>query len=377
MKSLRNTYKNVAFITGLPHFFAYKLFKKLIEDDFFIKIYVLVKKDESKKIYKFINKNLTAAQGARINVLEGHVASLDLGLSGKEYIKVTKEVSHIYHMASRYFYGMDETIAYKVNVIGTKNTIELGMHSKNLKRFNFYSTAFVSGNKEGMIMEDYLEKPKKFNNHYEKTKYEAEKLVRSFMDKMPVTIYRPSIIVGDSVSGKIHRFKGPYYLIKLFMFSNVFLPMPKKGETPINIVPIDFVVNSLYYISLNDKGINKTFHLVDPNPITVKEIADILYEKTNKSKKYHSIGLASSLILNTVFKVPILNKLLINQKTAFEFLYQNKTYSSSNTLELLSGTDISCPAFDSYVGNLINYLKEVRKKRTNSEGIVLFKDYDI
>jgi hypothetical protein len=153
--------------------------------------------------------------------------------------------------------------------------------------------------------------------------------------------------------------------------------MPKNGESPINIVPIDFVINSLYYLSLENRAIGKTFHLVDPNPITVKQIADILSTKVNKNKKYRSIGTTSSKILNSIFKIPFLDKLLINQKTAFEFLYQNKTYSTINTLELLDGTGIKCPPFDTYVDNLIKYLKEVKKNKTNSDGIVLFKDSDI
>lgn len=369
--------KNIAFLTGLPHFFAYKLLNRMLDDDFFIKIFVLIKKEHTKKLYNYINKNLSASQGSRITVLEGDVIAVDLGLSGSEYSIATKETTHIYHTASRYFYGMDEKIAYKVNVVGTRHTIELAINTKNLKRFNFYSTAFVSGNKEGTIMEDELILPKKFNNHYEKTKYEAEQLVHSFIDKIPTTIYRPSIIVGDSINGKIDKFKGPYYLIKLFMFSNLMLPMPKKGKAPINIVPIDFVINSLYYLSLEPKAIGKTFHLVDPNPITVKQIANILSEKVNKNKKYHTIGNTTSLILNSIFKIPVLDKLLINQKTAFEFLYQNKTYSTINTLELLDGTGIKCPPFNTYVDNLIKYLLEVKKKRANNDGVVLFKESDI
>jgi len=155
------------------------------------------------------------------------------------------------------------------------------------------------------------------------------------------------------------------------------LPMPKNGKTPINIVPIDFVINSLYYLSLKEEAVGKTFHLVDPNPVTVLQIADILSQKTEKGTKYRTIGDTSSAILNSIFKIPFLDKLLINQKTAFEFLYQNKTYSTINTLELLDGTGIKCPPFNSYLTNLIKYLEEVREKRTNSKGIVLFQESDI
>ena len=369
--------KKVAFLTGLPHFFAYKLLDKMLKDDFFIKIFVLIKKEHTKKLYKFINKNLSVAQASRIYVLEGDVVAVDLGLSGKEYSALTKETTHIYHMASRYFYGMDEKIAYKVNVVGTMNMLELAVNTKQLERFNFYSTAFVSGSKEGVIMEDELIPNPKFNNHYEKTKYEAEKLVRKFMDKIPISIYRPSIIVGDSVKGKIDRFRGPYYLIKLFMFSNLYLPVPKEGKTPINMVPIDFVIDAMYYLSLDERAKGKTFHLVDPNPITVERIIDILAKKVNKDKEYHTIGMPASFALNLMFKLPVVNKILIDQKTAFEFLYQHKIYSSINTLELLDGTGIKCPPFNTYVDNLIKYLLEVKKKKTNTAGIVLFKESDI
>src|SRR5204863_11842 len=82
---------------------------------------------------------------------------------------------------------------------------------------------------------------------YEQTKFEAELLVRRAMGQLPCTVLRPAFIVGDSRTGEIDRFDGPYIVAGLLLSTRlqVPLPLPGDGVAPLNVVPIDFVAATL------------------------------------------------------------------------------------------------------------------------------------
>jgi len=76
--------------------------------------------------------------------------------------------------------------------------LDLARDAGRLERVVHWSTAMVSGDRRGTFYEEDLDAGQKFHNDYERTKYEAEKLVRSAMRQLPITVLRPGIIVGDS-----------------------------------------------------------------------------------------------------------------------------------------------------------------------------------
>ena len=121
---------------------------------------------------------------------------MDLGLSSAEYRALSKELTWIHHLAGIYFMGVDDDTARRVNVGGTRTVLELARDASRLERLVHWSTAMVSGNRGGTVYEEDLDAGQKFHNAYERTKYEAERLVRAAMRQLPITVVRPSIIVG-------------------------------------------------------------------------------------------------------------------------------------------------------------------------------------
>ena len=95
-----------------------------------------------------------------------------------------------------------------------------------------WSTAQVSGARSGVILEEELDCGQRFRNVYEETKFRAERMVRDAARRLPITILRPGIIVGDSKTGEIDKFDGPYYLLVLIVSSpiDVHLPLPGRGN---------------------------------------------------------------------------------------------------------------------------------------------------
>ena len=170
---------------------------------------------------------------------------MDLGLAGAEYKALAAEVTAIHHTAAVYYLGAKRELVERVNVDGTRTMLELAADCTRLRRFVHWSTAQVSGARSGVILEEELDCGQRFRNVYEETKFRAERMVRDAARRLPVTILRPGIIVGDSKTGEIDKFDGPYYLLVLIVSSpiDVHLPLPGRGSAPLNLVPIDFVVD--------------------------------------------------------------------------------------------------------------------------------------
>ena len=65
-----------------------------------------------------------------------------------------------------------------------------------------------------MVYEHELVMGQEFKNHYESTKFQAEVWARDMMDRVPTTIVRPAIVVGDSQTGETQKFDGPYFILR-------------------------------------------------------------------------------------------------------------------------------------------------------------------
>ena len=99
-----------------------------------------------------------------------------------------------------------------------------------LELMHYISTCYVSGRYPGVFTEDDLEKGRDFNNYYEETKHLAEVEVRRRMERIPVTTYRPSVVVGHSVTGETQKFDGPYVVIQWLMRQPKLAMLPVVGR---------------------------------------------------------------------------------------------------------------------------------------------------
>lgn len=339
-----------ALVTGFPAFTARKMIEKLLREGH--RVFVLAQDKFFEQACNFVKTYGTGDS----TVLSGDVVNIDIGLSGSEVQEIVKEVTHIYHLAAIYHLGVSREVTFRVNVEGTKNILELAESLRRLKRFVFFSTAYVSGRRTGVILEEDLSSDAGFHNEYERTKYLAEKIVRNYMERIPACVMRPGIIVGDSKTGEIDRFDGPYLLINaiLNMPLDIGIPLPGEGNSPLNLVPIDYVIDAAYLISLDDRSAGKTFHLTDPNPLPAKRVFEIIADLTGKRRPF---GRIPSLTYRVMDKIPYVNKMIMPQIQFFEYFNLLSIYNCHNTLELLAGTGLCCPLFVTYAGNLLNFIK--------------------
>lgn len=273
------------FITGFPGFIGKRLVRALLDADPETRVAALVEPKMAEAARRAATELQTGAsgngagRGDRIEIVEGDIADRRLGLSDDDYSRLAAETNAVFHLAAIYNLAVPLEIAQRVNVDGTGNVIEFCAACESLERHNYVSTAYVAGNRQGVVYEHELVQGQWFKNHYESTKFQAEVWVRESMDRIPTTIYRPAIVVGDSRTGDTQKFDGPYFMLRSIALSvERGWPIAQFGRSraPMNVVPVDFVVDALLAGSRDEQSAGETLHLVDPEPASAAEVMSAL-----------------------------------------------------------------------------------------------------
>ncbi len=297
------------------------------------------------------------ALGLQGDVLEGDVTRMHLGLSGAEYKALASRLTEIWHLAGLYDLSAEAAVLRAVNLEGTRVVLELARASRRLTRLHHFSTTYVSGDREGVILEDELDMGQRFHDPYERAKFHAEGLVRRAMPELPATVYRPSIVVGDSRTGEVDRFQGPYYLAIVLVASplGVPLPLPGNGVAPLNVVPVDFVVDAALSLGANPAAVGKTVHLADPSPLSARKVYELIAARVGKTLP--PVALPHRAV-EALLGLPLLERLVRPQRNAIRMVNHLAIYNCQNQLALLAGTGIRCPPITSYLDRLIEFARE-------------------
>ena len=126
-----------------------------------------------------------------------------------------------------------------------------------LQRVTYVSTAYVAGDRRGTAYEDDRETGA-FRNSYERSKHEAEALVRS--STLPWTIARPSIVVGESTTGWTASFNVLYGPLRAFD-AGAYPLLPARRRSPVDVVSVDYVADAVAALAHHPEAAGGTFHL--------------------------------------------------------------------------------------------------------------------
>jgi thioester reductase-like protein len=292
----------------------------------------------------------------RIVITLGDITLPGLGFSPE----TTAEVTEVYHLAAVYDLSVSRELAMKVNVEGTRNTLDFAQKCPRLERFHYVSTCYVSGRYAGVFTESDLVKGQAFNNFYEETKYLAEVDVQQRMKSgLPATIYRPGIVVGDSRTGATQKFDGPYYVIRWLLkqpAALAFLPVPGNPKaTVVNIVPRDFVIDAMVHLSGLPQSEGKVYQLADPNAINVDEILRVVQKATGR--RVFRIPMPLGLAKWSLTSIPGVYRLMQIPAASVDYFVHPARYTSDNTQADLAGTGIAPPPFASYAPSLAAFVR--------------------
>src|SRR6188508_3003139 len=200
------------FITGFPGFIAGRLVERLAGAD--TQFFLLVQPQFVSGAMELLGEISRAKDVPLENfaIVEGDITKPNLVMHEADLGSIRAETTDIFHLAAVYDLAVAKDIAYTVNLEGTKNVNNFARSVKELRRYNYISTCYVAGRRKGRILETELEHDAGFRNYYEETKYLAEMEVERLKKDLPVTIFRPSVVVGDSKTGETAKYDGIYYL---------------------------------------------------------------------------------------------------------------------------------------------------------------------
>jgi nucleoside-diphosphate-sugar epimerase len=269
------------------------------------------------------------------------------------------DIREIWHLAAVYDLAVSRAVGLRVNVDGTRHVLDLARRCRALERLHYVSTCYVSGRYEGVFTEADLEKGQRFNNFYEETKYLAEVEVRTAMRTgLPATIYRPSVVVGDSSSGATQKFDGPYFVMQWLMRQPRLAVLPTVGRPSqyrFNVVPRDFVVDAIEALSALPQSLGRTYQLADPEPLTVAETIDAVASATRR--RVLRIPLTLGLAKGALDFVPGVYRLMRIPSAAVNYFVHPTLYDTSNTQADLAGSRITAPRFRDYLPRLVEFVR--------------------
>ena len=196
--------------------------------------------------------------------------------------------SVIHCAASLTFYGAPGEEPWLSNIEGTRRILDF-CDTAGVPDMHYVSTAYVAGSSKTFGEHD-LDIGQELRNDYEKSKFEAEKTVRQANFLKRLTVYRPSIVVGDSASGYTTTFHGFYAVLKLAHTMVSRLPMGStsgrnllsalgmNGSERKNFVPVDWVTNVFDHIFSRPQLHGQTYHLTTPSPPLLTDFVDMIQD---------------------------------------------------------------------------------------------------
>lgn len=346
---------DLTLVTGFSSFRGRKMVEHILQTDPTAEV-VAVVQDKFLPTAEANVKALPAAQRKRLSLLTGDAAAMDFGLSGGEYRELLASVGRLFHVAQVTYPGADREMAERVNLGGARETVEFTKNATRLKSALVFSSAGVSGNRTGLVRETDLSAGQTFRTPVEASLARAEKLLSRYMPELPITIVRPTQIVGDSRTGEVDRFDGPYLLILLIVSSpqELPVPLPTRGDAPMNLVPIDYVVEAAWKLTQDPRALGKTFHLTDPRPLSVRRVFELV--ATAGGKRLPG-GFIPTGVSRAVLSAPGVSAIGKSPKALVDLLSTPVRYDTAGADALLGAEDLTCPPFEEYVDALVAYVK--------------------
>ncbi|MEH6530434.1 MAG: SDR family oxidoreductase [Photobacterium frigidiphilum] len=354
------------FITGATGFIGSHLLQRMAKRPGVF--YVLARSESSeKKLQDLIEKH--AFPQDKFHTVRGSITESNLGLSTENIKHLTGKITHFFHLAAVYDLEADENDLMRANVEGTENALRLAERIQ-AGCFHHVSSIAVAGLFRGWFREDMLEQATDLEHPYFKTKHEAEKLVQETAT-IPWRAYRPGIVIGDSKTGEAERVDGPYYFFKILQKLRRSLPewMPMLGLEGgrLNLVPVDYVVDSIDHIAHKDELDGQAFHIVDPDPYRAGEVINIFAEAGHAPRMAMRLDMRlfrmiPTHLLKELSQLPVLRRFMealsqemqVPKEALCLFNYPTQ-FDCHNTLKALEDSTINCPRLTDYAPKIWDY----------------------
>ena len=307
----------------------------------------------------------------RVDALRGDTSLPRFGLDPNRFQRVAVECSRIIHCAALVRMNLPLADARASAVSAAENVLELACASRRfgrLEKVEFLSTVGVGGNRPGVLPERWITESRGYHNTYEQAKAEAEAVVaRGMAEGLPITVHRPSMVVGDSRSGAVIRYQIFYHLVEFLSGRRTFGIFPAFGATRLDIVPVDYVADAVVWSSgrLDTSGL--VLHLcsgpegsprLDELQSRVREAFIAAGREVPRRISLPPGVLRVAIPVIRALLPPSGRRALSTLPIFLAYLSGDQAFANTKTRKILGDAGIPLPPVDSYLGKVLDrYLR--------------------
>ncbi|OBI11262.1 short chain dehydrogenase [Mycobacterium sp. E2327] len=329
-------------VTGGTGFIGRRVVSRLLATEPDAQVWVLARR---RSLGRF--ERLAVDWGERVKPLVGELP--ELGLTDETLAELGR-VDHLVHCAA-------------VDAEGTRAVIELATRLD--ATLHHVSSIAVAGDFRGEYTEDDFDVGQQLPTPYQRTTFEAESLVRS-TPGLRYRVYRPAVVVGDSVTGEMDKVDGPYHFFGILSALAVlprFTPIVLPDTGRANIVPVDYVADALVALMHTEGCDGRTFHLTAPKTVGLRGIYRGVAKEAGLPPMRASLpGSVAAPVLKVRGRARVLRNMAATQlgipAEIFDVVDLKPTFISDGTRKALRGKGIEVPEFASYAPRLWRYWAE-------------------
>jgi thioester reductase-like protein len=219
----------------------------------------------------------------RIHLYLGDLTAPALGLSAEDYLRLAATTDSIIHCAAS-LNRKSEKSCLNVNLRGTLEVVKLAIRvrqQQGLRRISHVSTVAVAGQRSNEVVQEdtSVDWDRSDYDPYARTKKFCEHMIRELLPDVPHTIFRPSIVLGDSRRAETTQFD----MVRAFVFLANLPFLPFRPNDRLDIVPVDYVADSIVTLHQKEQPQQEIYHLSSgTNSETFRQLTDGLARQRNK-----------------------------------------------------------------------------------------------
>jgi thioester reductase-like protein len=308
----------------------------------------------------------------RIEALRGDIAQPAFGLGAAGLQRLAEKTTHVIHCAASVKLNMPLDEARKTAVLPTRTLLELarlGARSGALQKIDLVSTVGVWGRTPGVMPERPLPEVSDFHNTYEAAKAEAERIVWDDGQGLPITVHRPSMVVGETATGRVMHFQIFYHLCEFLSGVRTFGVMPRLGHTRLDTVPVDWVADALCWASATPDTAGRVLHLCS-GPGHAIRLTE-LQQRVRLAWQAGGRGLGRLWTVDHRWLerlVPLIGALagtstrraLRGLSPVLAYLAEDQGFSNLESARTFAAAGLPVPEADRYLGSVLDYYLQHR-----------------